>query len=253
MYYAIAMLLVLLMPTAGRAQSNPPLDKMPADLETELALSALPAHVRHGATVYLLDPAKGYYVARQGTNGFVCFIGRTDWEWAEFRKDVFTPIGFDPEGAKTIAVVYRDVAAMRATGKFTARQLRDTVVARIHSRRYVAPSRTGISFMLAPIMRVYTGKPGDSTVMTMSMPHYMFYAPYVSESDIGTNNESDKGPFLINPGNTVLGAGKGPYGFVVMAANEELTAKIRKEGNQLLQRLAAYSPYFKLGAVAMHH
>jgi len=253
MYYAIAILLVLLTPLSGRAQSTPQLDKMPVDLETQLALSALPAHVRPGATVYLLDPAKGYYIARQGTNGFVCFIGRTDWEWAEFRKDVFTPIGFNAEGAKSIAVVYRDVAAMRATGKFTARQVRDTVVARIRSGRYVAPSHTGISFMLAPIMRVYTGKPGDNNVMTMSMPHYMFYAPYVSESDIGTNSESPKGPFLINPGNTVLGAGKGLHGYVVMAASEELTAKIRNDGKGLLQRLAAYNPWFKLDAMPMHN
>ncbi|HVW59670.1 MAG TPA: hypothetical protein VHC48_06540, partial [Puia sp.] len=52
----------------------------PAGLETELALSALPPHLRAAATVYLLDPAKGYYIAQHGSNGFVCFIDRTDWE-----------------------------------------------------------------------------------------------------------------------------------------------------------------------------
>ncbi|MHA4809013.1 hypothetical protein ACX0G9_12945 [Flavitalea flava] len=30
---------------------------MPVSLETDFALSALPAHLREGATVYLLDPA----------------------------------------------------------------------------------------------------------------------------------------------------------------------------------------------------
>ena len=48
----------LLLPKESRAQGSWQLDKMPPDLETELALSALPPHLRAGATVYLLDPAK---------------------------------------------------------------------------------------------------------------------------------------------------------------------------------------------------
>ena len=95
------------------------LEKMPVDLETDYALSALPAHLRKDATVYLIDPEKGYYVGRQGTNGFICFIARTEWEWAEFRKDLATPIAYDAEGARTIFPVYIDVAAMRASGKFS--------------------------------------------------------------------------------------------------------------------------------------
>src|ERR1700744_2883596 len=71
------------------AQGAWQLDKMPSNLETDLALSALPPHLRAGATVYLLDPAKGYFVGRRGSNGFFCFIARTNWEWGEFRKDVF--------------------------------------------------------------------------------------------------------------------------------------------------------------------
>jgi hypothetical protein len=47
---------------------------MPAALETDFALSALPTQLRDGATVYLLDPAKGYYMARKGSNGFICFV-----------------------------------------------------------------------------------------------------------------------------------------------------------------------------------
>ena len=60
------------------------LEKMPVDLERDYALSALPSHLRKGASVYLLDPAKGYYIAQKGTNGFICFITRTEWEWADF-------------------------------------------------------------------------------------------------------------------------------------------------------------------------
>lgn len=229
------------------------LEKMPADLETAYALSALPPHLRAGATVYLLDPAKGYYIGRQGSNGFVCLIARTEWEWGEFRNDIFTPIGFDPAGARTTFQVYKAVAAMRASGMLTALQVRDSVVSMIRKGKYGAPAREGIAYMLAPVMRVYTGNPGDETVMTMSMPHYMFYAPYLSSSDVGIINDNDKGPLLLNPGNTVLGKGKGPYGYIIMAANDETTAKLMADGKDLLKRLAAYSAYFKLDASSMHH
>jgi hypothetical protein len=226
---------------------------MPADLETDLALSALPARLRTGATVYLLDPAKGYYVGRKGANGFICFVARMNWEWAEFRKDLITPMAYDPEGSRTIFPMYRDAAAMRATGKFTPQQVKDTMIDRIRRRYYTAPAREGISYMLAPIMRVYIGKPGDKTVMTVSMPHYMFYAPYISNSDCGTDPNSARGPVVLNSGNTVLGDGKGPEGYIIMAANAEETAKITADGQPLLKRLAAYSPYMKLDGGMMHH
>lgn len=245
----------LFLPATGVAQQATgwQLDKMPVDLETALALQALPTHLRAGATVYLLDPAKGYYVAHRGTNGFICFIDRTDWEWGEFRKDVFAPISYDAEGARTIFLPYRDAAAMRASGRFTATQIRDSIIARIHKGIYRAPARAGVSYMMAPIMRVYTGNPGDDTVMTMSMPHCMFYAPYVTESDLGIDKDSPNGPWLVNPANTVLGPRKGPFGYIIMPVNEKAAAKIRADGKDLLKKLADYSPYFKLDGGEMHH
>lgn len=248
-------LLCLAVPGWSRAQgaADWKLDKMPADLETQFALSALPPHLRAGATVYLLDPDKGYYVARRGTNGFVCFIDRTDWEWGEFRKDVCSAVGYDPEGVRTIFPVYRDVAAMRASGKFTARQVKDSMISRYRRGIYKAPGKAGISFMLAPVMRVYTGKPGDESVMTMRMPHYMFYASYVTAGDMGIVNDSPRGPWLVNSGDAVFGEGKGPVGFIIMAAGDAETAKILADGKDLMKRLADYSPYFKTDAMAMHH
>src|SRR5690242_9034127 len=97
----------LLFGSACYAQS---LEKMPADLETDFALSSLPPHLRDNATVYLLDPAKGYYVAKKGTNGFSVMVLRTEWEWEEFTDDCFTAISFDAEGSKTIVPLYLDVA-----------------------------------------------------------------------------------------------------------------------------------------------
>ena len=40
----------------GQGISNRALEKMPVDLETDFALSALPPHLRQNATVYLWIP-----------------------------------------------------------------------------------------------------------------------------------------------------------------------------------------------------
>ena len=55
------------------AQAGPPtgttIEPMPPQLETRFALSALPPALRDRASVYLLDPGKGYHLSRQGTSG----------------------------------------------------------------------------------------------------------------------------------------------------------------------------------------
>ncbi len=48
---------------------------MPRDQQITLAESAAPAEVSSKATVYVLGP-KGYEKAREGSNGFSCFVGR---------------------------------------------------------------------------------------------------------------------------------------------------------------------------------
>lgn len=228
------------------------LEKIPAALETDFALSALPPQLRHDATVYLLDPNKGYYVAHKGSNGFICFVTRTEWEWGEFRKDEAAAISFDAEGARTMFPVCMDVAAMRATGKFTALQINNIVMDRIRKGIYKAPAKAGVSYMLAPVMRTYPGKPDHHDVMTMKMPHYMFYAPYVTNTDIGNipNGQAD-GPVVINPGAMWLGERKSPYGFIILPVGATETAKIINANKGLLKRLADYKAYFKVEAGSM--
>jgi len=47
------------------------------DVEIQLALSALPPHLRDNAAVYVLNPEKGFELARKGTNGFHALVART--------------------------------------------------------------------------------------------------------------------------------------------------------------------------------
>ena len=52
-------------------------EPLPRDLEIQLALSSLPPHLREEATVYVLNPDKGFEVAHGGTNDFHAFVART--------------------------------------------------------------------------------------------------------------------------------------------------------------------------------
>ena len=72
------------------------------------------SRLRDGAIVYLLDPNKGYYKARLGTNGFSVLTLRTQLERAEFLPDQYTAISYDAEGTKTFLPVWFDAAEMRA-------------------------------------------------------------------------------------------------------------------------------------------
>ncbi len=164
---ALSALIILFTAIQGFAQkpADRELEKMPVSLETDFALSALPPQLRHNATVYLLDPKKGYYIAHKGSNGFICFVTRTEWEWAEFRQDNASAIGYDAEGARTIFPVSMDVAAMRASGKFTALQIKNIVIDRIRKGIYKVPAKTGISYMLCPVITAHI--PESRIIMTL--------------------------------------------------------------------------------------
>jgi hypothetical protein len=251
----IALTFALFIFTEGFAQAVPTgsqLEKMPVDLETDYALSALPPHLRNEATVYLLDPQKGYYIAHQGSNGYICFISRTEWEWADFRNDVFAPISYDAEGAKSIFPFYMAVAAMRASGKYQPAEIRDSIVHRIKNGTYMAPSKPGISYMLAPIMRIYPGNPETKEPISIKMPHYMLYAPYLTEANARYKDGTD-GLIVANPANSILGDGKGPFGYIIIPASESEKAVILEDGKNLLNRLAAYKDYFKTDQSGAHH
>ena len=115
----------LLFTLSANAQNNkvPKVEPLPRDLEIQLALSALPPHLRDNATVYVLNPDKGFEVARKGTNGFHAFVARTGddafrgaWPLREYRDDILYPISFDKAGAKKQMRVFFDAAEMQAKG-----------------------------------------------------------------------------------------------------------------------------------------
>ena len=239
------LLIFITIQSFGQATGDWKLEKMPAALETDFALSCLPPHLRSEATVYLLDPEKGYYMVRQGNNGFICFVVRTDWTRGEFRQDFAAAISYDAEGTEYIFPVYKDVAAMRASGKFSALQLKDTITQRFSKGIYKAPAKPGISYMLAPVMRVNVDPSDNVKVASFSMPHYMFYAPYMTAADIGGNSDSG-GPI-------VLGDKNDPHCYLILPVGKMEKAQIIADNKNLLQRLAEYKSYFVIDEDEMHH
>lgn len=160
---------------------NTAIEQMPEHLETRWALSALPPGLRDNATVFVLDPAKGYRLARHGTNGLTCLVERTAWELVDFRNDIYIPLCHDAAGSKTLLRVKMDAAALRAQG-MRPEALKAEIERRYQQKLYIAPERPGLSYMTAPVFR--TVGPPDLKVHTMAMPHLMFYAPFVTNADI---------------------------------------------------------------------
>ncbi|MGH7695116.1 MAG: hypothetical protein ACRENH_09045 [Gemmatimonadaceae bacterium] len=222
-------------PSERQSYAAETFEQMPAALETRFALSALPPALRDQATVSLLDPAKGYRLARQGTNGLACLVERTVWEWAELRDDIYIPLCYDAAGAKAHLRVMMDVAELRAKG-MSAEAIKSEVEKRYRSKIYSAPTRPGLSYMIAPVFRALG--PPDMKTHTMAMPHVMFYAPGLTNEDIGARPSlSDYAtlqyPFIDRQGNA-------EQSYMIQLIGDAEKAKILADEKALLADLCAY-------------
>ena len=221
------------------------IEPLPRDLEIQLALSALPPHLRDNATAYVLNPEKGFEVARKGTNGVHAFVARTgddsfrgSWPLTEYRDDILYPISFDAAGAKEQMRVFFDAAEMQAKGT-PPDELKKIIKDRYKTGYYKAPDRAGVSYMVSPILRTYVNPEESDKVATSNNPHVMYYAPNVSNEDIGGKPPSisfagygmDVGgfyPFVIMPG---------PHGYMIHLLDLTERAAINKGYEEMLGRL----------------
>ena len=215
--------------------SEPTIDRMPAELEMRFALSAAPPGLRDGATVHLLDPARGYRLARRGANGVTCLVERTAWELADFRDDVYIPLCYDAAGARTYLKVIMDAAALRAQGMGPA-ALKGEITKRYGDGTYQVPARTGVSYMVAPVFR--TVGPPDLAVRTMAMPHLMFYAPHVTNADIGAAPDLNDPASLLHP--FIDRQGNAEQSYVIQLVGAAEKARILADERALVDALCAY-------------
>jgi hypothetical protein len=150
---------------------------MPRDQQITLAESAAPAEVSSKATVYVLGP-KGYEKAREGTNGFSCFVGR---HFVKPAETTIEPQCFDAEGSRTLLPVYLHGEELRTNGKSEA-EIKADAASGYKEGRYQYPSKPGFLYMMSSQNRL-SAIPEHGT--GIFPPHLMFYAPNMTTKDIG--------------------------------------------------------------------
>lgn len=172
----------------AKVESSGSLIYLPLDLEVELALAAGPEHVRSEATVYVFGKS-GYQKVRSGTNGITCLVNR---DGHQDGSRALRPTCWDPEGSATIVPVMLRVGGLIAQGA-SAEEIKQDIGLGFQSERFLSPRKTGIAYMLRG--DVTFDERSKSVSEIVFPPHYMIYAPGVSNADIGMTEEA----FRRNP------------------------------------------------------
>jgi hypothetical protein len=158
---------------------------LPEEQEVELALSAGPEHLRSDATVYVFGK-QGYRKIRDGKNGITCMVNR---DGNQSGDNDLKPTCWDAEGSATIVPVMLRVGELMAQGK-TAKEIAADIDAGFSQGRFSSPRKSGIAYMLRGDVQ-YDPKT-QRIAATAFPPHYMIYAPGVTNADIGMNREAYK-------------------------------------------------------------
>lgn len=181
--------------TAQTTPSSKP-EVLPFEREMALALSAAPEHLRSGAGVYVLETA-GFRLARESKNGFTCIVNRD-------HPRNLKPTCFDAEGTATILPKIVQVGAWFMEGK-SLEEIDALIKQGFRSGRFVSPRRPGVAYMLSGDIRNVNPRTGQ---VSSFPPHVMFYAPNLTNADIGSTGDGTDGmPFI---------AYQGPHGFMIM-------------------------------------
>jgi mannose-6-phosphate isomerase-like protein (cupin superfamily) len=178
---------------------------MPRDREIGLALSAAPPHLRADATVYVLE-GSGYVLAKTGTNHFTCLVHR---DHPRNQK----PTCWDQEGSETIVPAVLREGELLMQGKSVA-EVKAEINRGFASGKFIAPRRPGVAYMLSNGNRNYNPR---SDSVQLFPPHVMFYAPNLTDADIGSKGDGAGGlPFT---------AYNGPHGYMITVVPQEKLMK----------------------------
>lgn len=152
--------------------------------ETAAALEAAPEHLRADAGVYVLD-SMGYRRVRASRNGFNCLIQRET-------TGAFEPRCFDAEGSATLLPVIFFRAEQRSRGA-TPAYIEREVKERYQKGEFIAPRRVGICYMLSTRNAVL-----ENGKVARVGPRLMFYAPNVSNADLGTTQDLESRMMVVD-------------------------------------------------------
>lgn len=169
---------------------------LPREREIEIALSAAPPQLRDRAGVYVLEE-KGFVKVRESSNGFTCIVNRD-------HPLALKPTCYDAEGTATILpkVLRFGELLMRGT---PVPQIKAEIEAGFRSGKYISPRRPGVAYMLSGDIRNFDSETGK---VESFPPHVMFYAPNLTNEDIGSTGDFEEGLPSIGY--------QGPQGFMIV-------------------------------------
>lgn len=169
------------------------------DCEVALALSALPSRLREGASVYALVDNE-YVLAVSGDGPFTCVVERND-------DEALIPQCMDKAGVKSVLPAILDRSRLSLDGH-SYHELTEVIDEKLAKGDYPATERAGISYMMSDYNYIYT--PSAKRVLKVP-PHVMFYAPNLTNADIGGSFED----MTTNIGTPAV-LSEGPHGYMVV-------------------------------------
>lgn len=188
-------------PVAGQSTTSQGPQLMDRQAEIALALSACPPSVAGKAAVYVLD-RRGYLKVRDSQNGFTAIVQHA----VPSSQD---PQCMDAEGTRTFLPRYLKVAEWRAQGK-SANEIKLLVAEAFAKGIFQPPAKPGIDYMLS----TENFTPNAKGEVVHFPPHVMFYAPYLTNADLGLDGVP--GPDG-NPDGPAFVAGEGtPQALVIV-------------------------------------
>jgi hypothetical protein len=181
-----------------KVPEKPPL--MEQEREIAMALSAAPNHLRDGAGVYVLRK-HGYEKARDASNGFTCIVVRD-------HPLNLKPTCWDSEGTATIVprVLREGELLMKGT---PVDQIKSLIADDFRAGRFMAPRRPGIAYMLSGEIKNFDPRSGK---VGSFPPHVMFYAPNLTNQDIGASADD----INFHDGLLPFVGYEGPHGYMIV-------------------------------------
>ena len=133
------------------------------------------------AAVYVLE-GSGYVKVRDSQNGFTAIVDHSV-------PTADGPRCMDAEGTRTHLPRILKVAELRARGK-SGEEIQRFVADAFAKGIFQPPARPGVDYMLSTENRVRKRE----GVMVPYPPHVMFYAPYLTNADLGVELGPDGNP-----------------------------------------------------------
>src|SRR6202043_3354230 len=118
---------------------------------------------------------------------------------------------WDREGTETIVPKVLRVGELLMQGK-PIEEINAEIKEGFRTGKYISPRRPGIAYMLSNGNRDYNPRTGKVDTFP---PHVMFYAPNLTNEDIGITPEA-----LAKDPSLPFVAYQGPHGFIIVVNND---------------------------------